>query len=1022
MSATPQQGVEQGGALYKCRVPDQLGDPTVQVTCEEQVTTLDPHGNKFVSKYDLDGYVPGSYSYNKTEPFNLLKEQKSHQWLGGTIQSTPDSGYLVGCAHKYETRYLVISSYRDDPPRQLTGKCTLLDQEFNPLQLTYEPCYGVESGLTSVGNCQAGTSAFLYESSFLLGAPGRDEGSGGLYMYNVEDPVMNMYTHQSFFDPDFQNSLPYIGYSTVMCDLNADGNLDLITGGPRGKRYQGIVLIYQSTPSLELVQSDQLPFDFELEGEQMGSYYGHSLLCQDLNGDGIDDLVVGAPWYSVYDDQLQSRPDTGRIYFYPGSKTFDSYEFLPYDYNLSAIQKITGSDSSEAFGFSLCTAGDLNNDGINDLLVGSPYYNDGEGKVYLYLGSVAGIQALPSQIITPTRLRVPNDLKGFGWSVAGGKDMDGNGIPDVLIGSYLSHHAVLLRSVPVIDVEATIEVVGGDAKIDPDSETNLDVPGVGKVRGIELQACFQYTGSSGISESDSEVTTVNFKIKFDSGQGSSKSRLYTNYSMPSQIHFGQVPVNLKTKEKICTPPFPAYFRKDITYSSTPIQFSMNAALEEKESFDNQAVLNQQSIAGADFAIYIASDCPEDTGVCSTEMSLDIGATQYENQDSIPLVIGLVKEIQVPVTVTNKGPNTAYGTKLHVSSIPGVLPFMGPKSDCNSTYLEDMELDDSYAIECTLPPILKNGISVPFFLEFNLTRMTAPRQFDISFLVTVADPSVVTSADEGVAIFSLDVKNLAQVQLRRGSSDDRLLYNNNYGVGNKVLGYAGPTVKHAYELTLSDESINLYVKDITLSVYWPSKFPDGSWLFPLSRVDEQLKNRAGDTIETSEPVVTCDYSLVTDWERIADTFNPPSQVWEEIDCRFNTSLCQEIRCVVKELQRGGARVKLSFYSRVEEYFLQGFQELSVRSFAEVLSVEEGMILPLRVSASVSTSLVPSISKSTNMTWVIIIAVLAALLILAIILLILWKCGFFTRVRPEQDPPMTVGYRTEEEEQILLPQDK
>ena len=1020
VSDTPQVGVEHGGALYKCRVPDILGDPTSSVTCSEEVTNLDATGNKYVNRYDLEGYVPESYSYNKTEIFNLQKEEKSHQWLGVTIQSTPDSKYLLGCAHKYETRYLVISSYRDDPPRQLTGKCTMLDQEFEPLDLTYEPCYGEESGLTKVGNCQAGTSAFLYDTSLVLGAPGCYEGSGGLYMYDVEDPVMNRYTHEAFIDMDYEDSLPYIGYSTVICDLNSDGIPDLITGGPRGKLYEGLVLIYQSTPTLELVQSAELPFDFELKGEQMGSYYGHSLLCQDMNGDGIDDLVVGAPWYTIYDDQKKGRPDIGRIYFYPGSKTLDSFEFLPYDYDLNTLQKITGRDASEAFGFSLSTAGDVNNDGINDMLVGSPFSNDGEGKVYLFLGSTDGIITIPAQIITPTRLGVPNNLRGFGWSVAGGKDMDGNGISDVLIGSYLSHHAVLLRSVPVIDVEASVEVVGGDVKIHPDSEPNLDVPGVGKVRGIELQACFQYTGSSGVSGFGEEVKIVNFKIKLDSAQGSEKSRLYTNYSLPSQIQLGQVELNLKTKERICTPPFPAYFRGTLSYSSSPLQFSMNAGLEEKEVFEERAVLNQQSIAGADFSLFIASDCPDETGVCTTDMSLEIGEAQYDRQDTIPLVIGLVNDIIVPVTVTNKGPNTAYGSKLLISSVPAVLPFIGPRSDCNSTFTDDMEDDDTYSIVCTLDANLKVGTAVSVPLELNLTRMTAPREFNISVTVTVLDPSIVVSSDGGIAVLALDVQNLAEIQLRRGSSDDRLLYNNKYGIGNKVLGYAGPIVKHAYELLLSDDSIGRYVKDIRVSIFWPLNFPDGSWLFPLLKVDEQLKNRAGEVIETSEDFITCDYTLVTDWDLIAETFNPPDQIWTDVDCRQNRSLCHEITCSIKELERGGGRLKLSFYSRVEEYFLQGFDELFVRSFAEIRSCEEGMILPRDVSASVSTSLVPSSSKSINMTWIIIIAVLGGLLILAIILLILWKCGFFKRVRPEPEPPMTVGYRNADEEEILLPQ--
>ena len=97
----------------------------------------------------------------------------------------------------------------------------------------------------------------------------------------------------------------------------------------------------------------------------MGSYFGHSLTCLDLNGDGYDDLVVGAPWYTDYEDKQTGIPaDTGRIYIYYGSSYLDDLE------SLQDPVKITGIEANSAFGYSMSSAGDMNGDGFNDIFVG----------------------------------------------------------------------------------------------------------------------------------------------------------------------------------------------------------------------------------------------------------------------------------------------------------------------------------------------------------------------------------------------------------------------------------------------------------------------------------------------------------------------------------------------------------------------------------------------------------------------------------------------------------------------------
>ena len=1007
-SSTPQPGVDQGGTIFKCKVPSDLGDPTAPVVCSEQLAVLDDQGNTWVGSDDVHGHF--EFSYNKTDIYNIQSDQKSHQWLGVTLQSSIDSDYLIGCAHKYETRYLGISSFFDDPPRQLTGKCILLGKDLDFQESVYQPCKGVESGLSKVGNCQAGTSAHWLDDKLVLGAPGCYEGSGGLYIYDTADLVIDPDTTDPYKDPEYEDSQPYIGYSTTICDMNGDGIMDVISGGPRGKLYRGQVVIYQSEQGISQVLTEQMPFD--LIGEQMGSYYGGSVLCQDMNGDGIDDLVVGAPWYSLYPSQGQSRPDTGRVYFYPGAQKFDifdDFEFLPIDYDLSLLQHISGTDESETFGYALSSAGDVNNDGAYDMLVGSPNYNDGEGKVSLFLGGYDGIVTTPSQIFTPTKLGILDSLRGFGWSIAGGKDMDDNGISDVLIGSYKSQHAVLLRGIPIIDVLVTITIYGDDAttELDPLGEPTLDVPNGKKVQGINLQACFEYIGAPADSAA---VATVNFEIKLDSeSETFSQARLYTNYTNPTQVYGGRVDVDLDSSVKICTAAIPAYYRGELGYSSRPVVFTMEAGLEERERFADRAVLNEQLISDAAFVLGIASDCPRDTGVCTTDVAIEIGDVQYDKMDKYPLTIGLIEEFRLPVRVVNKGPNTAYGSILNVENIPGILPFL-PSTDCNSTYEEGLEDDALYSIQCMLPTKLMNEEILTVPLDFNMTKLISPQEFEFEFVVTVLEPSVKAADTSGFTTFALEIVNLADLRLKGGSSPVNVAYNNNYGVANKFLGYDGPVIRHKYDISLSDDSINYVVKNITLSIYWPEKFTgDGAWLFPLEAVSFPNMNE-------TDAQVNCDHenTIVTNWGLFRETFSESDVIYSNFSCQENKDLCRKITCNLEFLERGSTSFKIVLTTRLQEYFLHDFGNLNVTSYVELESVEETMTMSeIYTAASATTFLSPSTSRHQNFLWVIICAAIAALFIILLLIFCLWKFNFFKRanLQPEPGPPMVVGYLTD-----------
>jgi syndecan 4 len=278
------------------------------------------------------------------------------------------------------------------------------------------------------------------------------------------------------------------------------------------------------------------------------------------------------------------------------------------------------------------------------------------------------------------------------------------------------------------------------------------------------------------------------------------------------------------------------------------------------------------------------------------------------------------------------------------------------------------------------------------------------------VVKVLDPSVMASDQSGIAVFDLKVVNLADLQVSGGSSPVNVNYNNNYGVANKVLGKQGSVIKHKFDIALADESINYEVRNITMSIYWPEKFPGGAWLFPLEVVSFPSSN------ETDAGAVHCDHEdmIVTNWELLKEALTEPEQIYTNFSCKENKQLCRKITCKLDFLKRGSKPFKIHLATRLQEYFLKDFGQLEVTSYAELESVEETMTLSRTYTTnSATTSLAPSVARSQNYTIWIIIACIIALLILAVLIFILWKCKFFQRAKfgnlqPEPEPPTTVGY--------------
>lgn len=108
----------------------------------------------------------------------------------------------------------------------------------------------------------------------------------------------------------------YQGYSSTTGDFDGDGRQDVAVGMPRGGRLLGKILLY----TREMVNLKNIT------GEQIGAYFGYSICSVDVDGDKLDDLIVGAPMYTQANNE--GKYEMGRVYIIFQGRTVSQFQYL----------------------------------------------------------------------------------------------------------------------------------------------------------------------------------------------------------------------------------------------------------------------------------------------------------------------------------------------------------------------------------------------------------------------------------------------------------------------------------------------------------------------------------------------------------------------------------------------------------------------------------------------------------------------------------------------------------------------
>ncbi|KAM6461442.1 integrin alpha-4 isoform 2-T2 [Liasis olivaceus] len=815
----------------------------------------------------------------------------------------------------------------------------------------------------NMGLVRLGYQHFTQRSDLIImGAPGSDYWAGSIFVYNKTANIFLSYL-------DVNNQVKYgsyLGYSVGAGHFLSAHSSEVIGGAPQQEQ-TGKVYIFKIEPK-------QLSILSELRGKKFGSYFGATVCAVDLNGDGLSDLLVGAPMHSKVREE-------GRVYVYLNSGSGAKMVELQ--------TALAGSDLYAArFGDSIACLGDIDNDGFEDVAIGAPQENDLEGSVYIYNGREDGISPTFSQRIQGHQ--ISNGLRMFGQSISGRIDVDSNGYSDVAVGAFLSDSAVLLRTRAVIIVEASLKHPNSVNRTIVDCVRNGQ-PAV----CIDLMLCFNYS-----SQTIPGYIVLLYNISLDiSRRPDTAARFYFSSNGTSETTSGSI--RIYSSSNLTCRTHQMFMRKDVRDIRSPIHveaaYHLGHHVLKKRNTDElqplQPVLQQRkedNIVHSKFVF--ARFCTQEN--CSANLQVSgklLFPKPYEKKSF--LSVGNVKMVMLNVTLYNAG-DDAYQTSLHIQ-LPKGLHFTKILAQEETQIHFQISEKESHGvrINCDVGYLYVDHLSkvdISFVLDASsLSR--AEDDLHISINATCENELDHDLLSDNSLVLALAQKHEVELNVYGSVSPASFIYgpseeNSPVSCMKETINFtfyvSNPGVSLAPDVNLLIQIPNSFApRDIKLFNVLDVKTTDGQCTYENHRRDCNLPEKNGNMLQ----------DLITFLTKLD---NRP------LICMKDDPLCWQIFCKFGDMESGK----------------ESTVQVHLEATPSLLNIDEASVLTFEVKGEVAADQNPRVielhkikqtayvilegrhsqkTKHSVAVLLIVIGSLFGIILLLLLVLFLWKVGFFKR---------------------------
>lgn len=914
----------------------------------------------------------------KSDPDHHIIED---MWLGVTVASQGPAGRVLVCAHRYTK---VLWSGLEDQ-RRMVGKCYVRgnDLQLDPgddWQTYHNEMCNSNTDYLQTGMCQLGTSGGFTQNTVYFGAPGAYNWKGNSYMIQRKDWDLSEYSYRGSED---QGNL-YIGYTMqVGSAILHPSEITLVTGAPRHQHMGAVFLLKQESGGD--LQRRQV-----LKGTQVGAYFGSAIALADLNNDGWQDLLVGAPYY------FERKEEVGGAVYVFMNQAGTSFPDQP--------SLLLHGPSRSAFGISVASIGDINQDGFQDIAVGAPF--EGLGKVYIYHSSSGGLLKQPQQIIHGETLGLPG-LATFGYSLSGKMDVDENLYPDLLVGS-LSDHIVLLRARPVINILHRT-LVARPAVLDPSLCTVTSC--------VQVELCFAYNQSAGNPNYRRNITLA-YTVEADRDRRPPRLRFARSQSSVFHGFFSMPETHCQTLELL--------LMDNVRDKLRPIVITMNYSLPLRmpdrlklglRSLDAYPVLNQAQAMENHTEVHFQKECGPDNK-CDSNLQMRAAFVSEQLQPLSRLQYSRdTKKLFLSINVTNSPSRQRAGEDAHEAlltlevSSALLLSSVRPAGTCQA--------NETITV-CELGNPFKRNQRMELLIAFEVTGVTlhtrdlrARLQLSTSshqdnlqpvFLTLQVDYTLQASLSlmnhrlqsffSGTVMGEAAMKTVEDV----GSPLRYEFQVSPVGDGLAALGTLVLGLEWPYEVT--NGKWLLYPTEITIhsNGSWPCQ-PHGNLVNPLNLIlsdpgvkplSPQRRRRQLDPGgDQGPPPVTLAAAKKAKSETVLTCSNGRARcVWLECPLPDASNITN-----VTVKARVWNSTFIEDYKDFDRVRVDGWATLFLRTSIPTINMENKTTW---FSVDIDSELVEELPAEIEL-WLVLVAVGAGLLLLGLIIILLWKCGFFKRAR-------------------------